>query len=805
MKKAFYLGIAALAAFAFTACQKETGVNEKDMVTVTLKAQKAGDETRTAAVEEESKVSYKWTAEDKENLKLFVVGQDDQGKESLTEIENRVVAISSDNKVLTVTATVEAGSTLRTAVANAWTTSNKPKINVNQSPKSDNFDPGADILVAEDVTVDELDEALLDFSRPAAINKMTLKNLVAGEKIHEITISSDKNLAGYYENGVMKGQDGSLTLSYENVEVGENGEFPVYFVTMPNAGQTLTVVVKSDQFVYTKTFGTVNFSVGKFSKFGVKLPAGEPVVNTDYTGDWVITGVNGDDVFAAQAYVSGNNNLRAIGVKLNVDEEEIASTEVEGIKMHFEKIAEGDYAGLYTIKDASGNYLYAASSSANQLMGATTLGGVDYYWALEKETDGTYSIKAAKSSNRNVMQFNSTSSIFSCYASASQKPITLYPYSWVVEDSAQPSGSGTLEDPYNALAANAAVKDLTWTSNTEYQTTENVYVKGKISRIANNGTFTGGGTYGNASFYISDDGQALNEFYCFRILYLGNKKFETGQTDIKVGDEVIVYGKLMNYKGNTPETVAGSAYLYSLNGVTAQEDPELVSIAITTDPTTTTFTVGDTFVFDGKVTATYDDDSTKDVTASVTTDGATVIASAGENKTVTVSYTENDITKTATYTVTVLEATGETIQFSWERNGSNNVVTDGYTFTPISASAKTGYYQDKSSTEGLDVTLTKDNGAVFSSTPVSISLTATVGGGSKRDPLNNNVLAYLVDSEGNNISGTETIVTTKVEDTNGAAYSISLPLVAEAYGIRIVHEKESGYNVRLYGVSVTIK
>ena len=132
--------------------------------------------------------------------------------------------------------------------------------------------------------------------------------------------------------------------------------------------------------------------------------------------------------------------------------------------------------------------------------------------------------------------------------------------------SGEAKGTGTLDDPYNALGAANAVKDLTWTSNTEYQSTGDVYIKGKISRIANKGTFTEGGTYGNASFYISDDGKEANEFYCFRVLYLGNKKFEEGQTDIKVGDEVVVYGQLMNYQGNTPETVAGKAYLYSLNG-----------------------------------------------------------------------------------------------------------------------------------------------------------------------------------------------------------------------------------------------
>jgi hypothetical protein len=131
-----------------------------------------------------------------------------------------------------------------------------------------------------------------------------------------------------------------------------------------------------------------------------------------------------------------------------------------------------------------------------------------------------------------------------------------------------PKGTGTLADPYNPAAAAAAVANLTWTSTTDYQSTGEVYVKGKICKIANKGTFTEGGTYGNASFYISEDGKGDGEFYIFRTLYLGNKKFESGQTDIKVGDEVVIYGKLMNYRGDTPETVAGSNYLYSLNGKT---------------------------------------------------------------------------------------------------------------------------------------------------------------------------------------------------------------------------------------------
>ena len=143
-------------------------------------------------------------------------------------------------------------------------------------------------------------------------------------------------------------------------------------------------------------------------------------------------------------------------------------------------------------------------------------------------------------------------------------------------DSSTPSGTGTQADPYNVAAANAAVANLTWTDKDNYQTTEDVYVKGKISRIATQKNSSTGATeeqyfnaqYGNASFYISEDGSTTGEFYVYRVMYLGNDKWKEGDTQIKVGDEVIICGKLMNYQGKTPETVANKAYIYSLNGKT---------------------------------------------------------------------------------------------------------------------------------------------------------------------------------------------------------------------------------------------
>ena len=134
-------------------------------------------------------------------------------------------------------------------------------------------------------------------------------------------------------------------------------------------------------------------------------------------------------------------------------------------------------------------------------------------------------------------------------------------------DPGEAKGSGTLTDPYNI----AAIIKFTQELAADEESTEDVYFKGKISQVKNKYVAD---DYGNATFYISEDGTTNNEFYCFRTLYLGNTKFAGGTKNIKVGDEVIVCGKVVNYKGNTPETASNKSYLYSLNGKTEAEPDE---------------------------------------------------------------------------------------------------------------------------------------------------------------------------------------------------------------------------------------
>ena len=115
-------------------------------------------------------------------------------------------------------------------------------------------------------------------------------------------------------------------------------------------------------------------------------------------------------------------------------------------------------------------------------------------------------------------------------------------------------GAGTLESPYTAADAIALTSKMTANDSMA-----DVYVKGIISSdlVVNL-------QYGNATFNISDDGRATGEFNIFRALYLGNVKF-TSEDQIKIGDEVVLVGTLVNYKGTAPELK--DCHLVQLNGV----------------------------------------------------------------------------------------------------------------------------------------------------------------------------------------------------------------------------------------------
>lgn len=124
---------------------------------------------------------------------------------------------------------------------------------------------------------------------------------------------------------------------------------------------------------------------------------------------------------------------------------------------------------------------------------------------------------------------------------------------------------GTITNPYGAdeLAA-LLLAGETFESE--------VYARGKINKIDSISwdESLGDQYYGNAQYWLSDDGSAAT-LEVYRGFWFNGDKF-TAEDQIKVGDEVLVYGKVKLYVKSdgsvkTPEFDSGN-YIVSLNGKT---------------------------------------------------------------------------------------------------------------------------------------------------------------------------------------------------------------------------------------------
>jgi lipoprotein len=125
------------------------------------------------------------------------------------------------------------------------------------------------------------------------------------------------------------------------------------------------------------------------------------------------------------------------------------------------------------------------------------------------------------------------------------------------------TGKGTETEPYNVTAALAKIKTMK-----DGENTGEIFVKGKIRSVKEVDT----GNFGNATYFISDDiTKKMDSLQIYRSKYLGKAKF-TAKDQIKAGDEVVIRGTFVNFKGNTPESEPNKSWIHSLNGKTVEAE-----------------------------------------------------------------------------------------------------------------------------------------------------------------------------------------------------------------------------------------
>lgn len=463
MNKKFLALCAVATAFVFTGCQKEKDVQVDNTAlthTIAFTAEKA-DETRTAiASEADGLVTYKWIAGDDERMHVYEkVGEGNAVEGTVTSMD-----MSSDGSTATFYVTFEGDAptgdiTYTATYGGTVSNSQNPLIPSDQYPGVDTFDPAADALVAEPIVKTARDENpsfRFKMHRQASVNKMTLKGLPVGEKIEFVSFESDKYHYGYATPaGNVTNGGKKLTMHYTaNNTVPASGEFPVYFTTAGVENATFTVTVKTDQHRYVKNSSkTITFSVGRVRRFGVDMtdteePEGRTFTLVENVNDLVIGSnivIAADGVKnTAMSIVQTTNNRGVADATKSADGKTLTVTENVQIFTLEAGTVEGSYAFLCANGTTPG-YIYAASSGSNWLRTQDTKDD-NASWKIEISNKEA-TVKAQGENTRNILRFNSNSSIFSCYASGQQ---SVYLYQ-----------AGSLPDPGMSWSDEAAVATLT--------------------------------------------------------------------------------------------------------------------------------------------------------------------------------------------------------------------------------------------------------------------------------------------------------------------------------------------------------
>lgn len=305
-----------------------------------------------------------------------------------------------------------------------------------QTATASSYDPTAFIMIMKPQTVDSFDETAYpaSFRRASALNKITLKGLKETINSITFTVPEDKYLAGRRYFDLTSGVEGEIYHAKSNTITVNGtysaGDVDVWFTSWGvdlAEGDEMTIKMSSATKTYTRTITVkengIKFIEGALNKLTVNMSSAEEVVLNDLSGEYLI--VNTTLTRAAQAWNNGNNLPEYV---LTVEEGKIIESDgLENCKMTIELQIDG----TYTVKDAKNKYLYAPSASNNYVNGLDEISD-QAHWTIVEDGEN-YVLTSLGNNSRNILRYNSSNKIFSCYSSG-QAAITLYKYSEIEPD-----------------------------------------------------------------------------------------------------------------------------------------------------------------------------------------------------------------------------------------------------------------------------------------------------------------------------------------------------------------------------------
>lgn len=197
----------------------------------------------------------------------------------------------------------------------------------------------------------------------------------------------------------------------------------------------------------------------------------------------------------------------------------------------------------------------------------------------------------------------------------------------------------TVNPIFNVELAASVARNLIINVVGNTESTDDMIIRGKVSYINNASS--------NAqTYWISDDGTRTNEVEIFKGKYLSGADF-TSANQLRVGDEVVVIGKVIYYNNSTPEFANGKSEVQSLARIPTFTIADVAE-----------FEIGEADLAVADLAVNKNSDGAVTLTSSDNTDYATIVdgklhAVAAGTATITANIAADGIYKAATTTFNV--------------------------------------------------------------------------------------------------------------------------------------------------------
>lgn len=432
--KFFVLAIASILGLA--ACRQKIAPEKPATATHTVTFVAETPQTKTTATITDGVVKYNWTEDDANTEGKFRVFEN--GNEA-----SFVLAQLEEDGRMNITTTFD-GTSPTDAEYTAFFNSGVQTL---QDAVKYDYDQNSDVLVAQ-AEKGDINQAgiYFAFKREVAFGKMTLKGLAEGDVVNNVTIKSDKPLAGTYFVSDWTETNNVINITTEVTANGE-GHAEVWFTCIPQESAQFSVeVATAGGKTYTKEFAKpITLTQNNVKAFGVALESTNPdpedndyhLVESDladWRGHYLVA--YSDEVFMDGSLPCGTDGVGKASSSINLagalstDKKTITAEWGDNHYITIEAIDGSDLSKGYVSKTHSEitPYFYNTKNENGMSATANKSAAAAYPITIEFTNSSDVKIKLGGNASGSVLRYNTTDNgkIFRYYKNCSQSAIYLY-------------------------------------------------------------------------------------------------------------------------------------------------------------------------------------------------------------------------------------------------------------------------------------------------------------------------------------------------------------------------------------------